>query len=320
MTNTALRDTDGDSLADGEEILISRQYYPMTNNVRVTAVMRSDPTEKDSDGDGILDPDDCWESNPIWSEDNPADLRYKALNPLIPNTLESLYPDIKIHNNDSNPIRISIRDNNISLIANVSFCGEKATDFFPDSNITFSNLAKQGIENCWSTTVLGSEYDFVPGMLITISTTVVVVDRNSLNKTQIPVKIEDYGTPKCKILFNWSTENVGYEIDLFRQDNREVRTYEVFSYDRFMKIAAHEFGHALGIGDAYFKNESGLKIDDNAEMKSRDIMFYSGVNYVVANEVEMMLEAFDTNKWQIYAKKNPSDLISGVIRCPQVYI
>ena len=41
ITNTTLRDTDGDSLADGEEILISRQYIPMTSNVRVSAIMRS---------------------------------------------------------------------------------------------------------------------------------------------------------------------------------------------------------------------------------------------------------------------------------------
>ena len=62
MTNTTLRDTDGDSLADGEEILISRQYIPMTNNVRVTAIMRSDPRDENSDGDGIID---CKDKVPL---------------------------------------------------------------------------------------------------------------------------------------------------------------------------------------------------------------------------------------------------------------
>ena len=58
MTSTEIQDTDGDTLKDGEEIIIRKEYIPLTNQVRVRAIMLSDPRDEDTDHDGIEDHDD----------------------------------------------------------------------------------------------------------------------------------------------------------------------------------------------------------------------------------------------------------------------
>ena len=70
-------DFDGDGLKNGDEVsvLVEKPYN------RPYLWVKSFPDSEDSDGDGILDIDDKW-SDRIWSESNPSDLRYKALNPM----------------------------------------------------------------------------------------------------------------------------------------------------------------------------------------------------------------------------------------------
>ena len=51
-------DTDGDDLKDGEEVKVKYEYSKDRKKVRVKGYMISDPTIKDSDGDGDLDKDD----------------------------------------------------------------------------------------------------------------------------------------------------------------------------------------------------------------------------------------------------------------------
>ena len=55
MTSPNIQDTDGDTLKDGDEIIIRKEHIPLTNNVRVYAKMLSDPREPDTDGDGYID-------------------------------------------------------------------------------------------------------------------------------------------------------------------------------------------------------------------------------------------------------------------------
>lgn len=65
-----------------------------------------------------------------------------------------------------------------------------------------------------------------------------------------------------------------------------------------MWVASHEFGHILGLGDAYKTPISGdTKVTD--EVSSTDIMrsFWGTVS---ANDVKMILEAYKTNKWQTF--------------------
>ena len=55
VTSPNIQDTDGDTLKDGEEIIIYKEYIPIKNKVLVRAMMLSDPRTRDTDGDGISD-------------------------------------------------------------------------------------------------------------------------------------------------------------------------------------------------------------------------------------------------------------------------
>lgn len=314
----AEKHSDDDGLTDGEEVFLKK--FEFDGKVAIIGKLISDPTRRDTDGDGILDCDDRW-NDEIWSESNPADLRYKALDPLIPNTLETLYPDINEYNYSNNATIIKIKDNNIYINTQIRF--NNGDEIFPDKNLTYGQVTKEGIEQCWTTELDGSEYDFVKGMKIKITTEADVVQNESSNRKHIDINIStSSGTPhtKTSLFTSWSTDNVG-NIWLYHQDNREEKNYQVYDYDNFKRIAAHEFGHTLGIGDAYFKNEDegGRKLTSNNEIQTGNIMFESGKNHVSCNEVELMLEAFVTNEWQAYSKKKSSDIISSVIRCRQKY-
>ena len=97
-------------------------------------------------------------------------------------------------------------------------------------------------------------------------------------------------------------------------------TLENFEYAR--AVARHEFGHVLGIGDLYKDTEIGLQGVD--ETKYKDIeKYYIGNNMfdmvmcnagnVRDNDIEMVLLAFKTNKFQNYQKMKKSDKISEAL-------
>lgn len=80
---------------------------------------------------------------------------------------------------------------------------------------------------------------------------------------------------------------------------------------------AHEFGHVLGLGDAY--TNGGAPVND--EIKGGgwlvgDIMRSNGP--VRSNNIEMVLEAFKMNKYQMFPNEatSPND-VSKVIRLPK---
>ena len=97
-------------------------------------------------------------------------------------------------------------------------------------------------------------------------------------------------------------------------------TLEDFEYARV--VARHEFGHILGIGDLYQDTEIGLQGVD--ETKYIDIeKYYIGDNVfdmvmcnagtVRDNDIEMVLLAFQTNKFQNYQKMKKNDKISEAL-------
>ena len=97
-------------------------------------------------------------------------------------------------------------------------------------------------------------------------------------------------------------------------------TLEDFNYAR--AVARHEFGHVLGIGDLYQDTEIGLQGVD--ETKYKDIeKYYIGNNMfdmvmcnagmVRDNDIEMLLIAFQTNKFQNYQKMKKNDKVSEAL-------
>lgn len=82
---------------------------------------------------------------------------------------------------------------------------------------------------------------------------------------------------------------------------------------------AHELGHALGLADAYPNANGGKTLKDNAEIENGEtgtIMWDNGT--VSSNDIEMVLEAFKTNK-EPYYMNYKGHKKSGVIRVKQKF-
>lgn len=117
--------------------------------------------------------------------------------------------------------------------------------------------------------------------------------------------------------FGFNDWNIGdsVTIDLFtkmRYKNVKYKTeYDYTTRDKssFQELAAHEFGHALGLGDAYgepgYRNSAPLsyKLPDNTIVKvpNNDIM-RSG-DEIYDNDIRIVLEAFMTNEVQNFPQK-----------------
>ena len=329
-------DTDGDGLKDGEEI--SSQYKLFSGPslgfleipYNIYFSMKSNPNMSDSDGDGISDKDDRWNTD-IWSENNPSDLRYKRLDPMQKNTLETLYPDINNYNNSNNANYITIEDNTIYITSRILFTGD-AYSYFPNSNMTYAEVIEEGIESRWTSTLYGSDYDFVKGMKINVVTDVVPVEciDNRKYMTLEVINSSD-GIPNTQFYPKWSTYNVG-KISMYKKDERNQDEY---NYQNYQSTIAHEFGHTLGIGDAYLKNDYGKKLDTNGEISpgkfwgiDGNIMYHNGIVY--ANDIEMVLEAYTNNCYQYYLDRTEEysflnfaithkENKSNVIRLPQYF-
>ena len=356
-------DTDGDGLKDGEEILSQYKLFSgpslgfLETSYNIYFSMKSNPTMSDSDGDGISDKNDKWNPD-IWSESNPSDLRYKVLNPMNKNTLESLYPELKqSHNSNINPVYISIKDNTITIDAHITLKGA-VYNRLKNTSKTYGELVKEGIEELWSGNYIGTKYDFVDGLefKVIVNTHIKYPDKyyyERLNQKSTIINIDDTNPqnyskkyPIDNILTGnisdvkdyisfashsspWATSSQS-EVTLYKLYSKAqtIRTvdsifggtvnffYEYaneYSVTEFKGVVAHEFGHVMGVGDAYLKNSNGYQLKYNDEMLSGDIM-YSNAR-VNCNDIELVLEAYSKNQWQNYSENN----ISSVIRYPQEY-
>ncbi len=297
----------------------------------------SDPTNLDGDGDGIEDKDEFK-----W---NGLDPRYAHNSPLKKDTVETLYPQLSLSlqdgtNSVDNPVYLYIEDNNIKIVANVFFTGsyDKLVPQAKANGMTMKDAFKEGIKNYWSGTNLGNYYDFMKGMTINVS---VVICGTADKKGAISVYFSDrcnwlipsYVTCNDYIVAGglWTTKRVKtvyinpctnlYHLlsPSFCEDcykyAETIRTHGGDALLYFEYSCAHEFGHVLGLWDAYGNDSSnnGYSIteNDNADkdkkefqnlniMRSRHEELKKGHDLVPSNEIEMMLQAFEYNNWQYY--------------------
>ena len=84
---------------------------------------------------------------------------------------------------------------------------------------------------------------------------------------------------------NWSITNRG-EISMYQGDGRTSPSHR-YSFDGFKWVAAHEFGHALGIGDARYVMDATFE----------SIMNVFGMS-TSPYDIVKMLEAAFQNTWQ----------------------
>ena len=100
--------------------------------------------------------------------------------------------------------------------------------------------------------------------------------------------------------------------------------------DVFIKVDAHEFGHAFGLKDMYASanDNNGYEPIANDELKynkntfglpeGNGIMMYNG--RAVTNDIEMIMLAFCENDCQYYVPHGKKQKMSKAIKCETLFI
>ena len=199
---------------------------------------------------------------------------------------------ISIKHSDSDPIHVTIRGNDVFIAAYVRFSGGTAD--------VWKRIA-EGIEKAWSGQFM------VFGMPIRLKTSVIYSgdgqdhlyaksqkwatikyqDKNCDSKDAYAVAYVNWFLSLPPSLM-WSTSNPG-TMYLFSKDHNG----KAIGSEGIKLIAAHEFGHWLGIGDAYDTKTGKENPDITSIMNSHFIP-------VSPSDVEKMLSAFSQNKWQTW--------------------
>jgi len=170
------------------------------------------------------------------------------------------------------PLTLKVSGNEIKISVTFRFVGSLKDVRYENQpyNKTYKSLFLDAIEQYWSGT-----FD-VYGYKATLSTTVKESDNSGINVHML----DSYGVSQAIISGGWHIGNYGY-IVMYRGDSRsDERSY--YNFAGFRYVAAHEFGHILGVDDIHNKGYK-KKIDS----------IYNEFGSPVHNcDVEMVLMAF----------------------------
>jgi len=208
-------------------------------------------------------------------------------------TLEAKYPHINSTSN-LNPIYMRIHDNTVTISVNINTSYSQQNN--PQSRqAKYSALVQEGITQHWS-----GKY-WMDGRWVTV-TTRIDTDKTRSGQKNLDVTIND--------TLGRASAGIGTPTTWNRSDPKTITLYSglaathpVNSDSEFKAIAAHEFGHTLGVSDAYKVANNGVWNRNAApitEVNARDLMrdvYTPGVGTTVF-VIRMALTAFNTNAFQ----------------------
>lgn len=177
------------------------------------------------------------------------------------------------------PLEVNVSNNTIKISVTFKFIGTLQDKRYNDRKFykTYKQLFLKGIEDYWGKDFTVFGYDVK-----------IKVDAKESKNNGIPVTMHDsYGKSVASLSFSPQVGMYG-GIDIFTGDHR---TNYFYSQDDFKYVAAHEFGHILGVDDIY-----------DTQYSSSVVSIFNEFNTPVKNvDVEMFLLAFVYNKIITYA-------------------
>jgi len=236
-------------------------------------------------------------------------------------TLQQMYGTLAEHTRGYEAVQARISGNTLTIHLYVNFQGAYNTKI---GDQTYAALAKKGLR-LWAGTYKGSQWDFKPGMSFTVKVNIHDIYKSAGRKPG-----QNYIDFVCKTSLDRSyvSQGVGYynrELMGTNQGAIPDKRYlcgsiimfsgisKRYTANQYIKTAAHEFGHVLGLGDLYNKGVAPTKeCPGGAKYDKGDIMGAHG--RVTANNIEMFLEAYKTNRYQAYVNSSLPEVKSRVIR------
>ncbi len=334
-------DVNGDNFVNIFDLTLMKQYIIENKSSLVGYCFFycvSDPMLTDSDRDGIMD------SNEIMNIT--TDSRYDNLNPMVADTVESLFPELtdsKGANQKNNAVYLDVNGNEVIIKTRILFDGdydkiavklikeEKQSQIIAErlgENFTYKDAVLDGIKQRWSGEYLGNIYDFYPGMVTNVSVEIDVLNskprESSVHYTKINC-VSEIGRSGTRYGRNI---NENKDITLYLRRESTPTDLEIVRYEGTI---AHEFGHTLLLSDAYPDTEDNRKYApvsseeiyyDNTGLNpgligSGEIMYVEG--NVLPNDIEMMLIGYSKGEWQRFVPSSAYP-ISEAIKEPQIYI
>lgn len=274
----------------------------MLSSVHVLPII-SDPTKKDSDGDNILDVDEIkWDG---------IDVRYKDIDPLHKDTIETLFPEIEStgYNNRANATYITVDDNNVVLHVKAYFEGDaevRAVDVLRSKYLstkyqretdailerlgeecTMKELILDSIKTRWEGAYEGNQHDFHNGLKINFSIDFVEDFNPEVGERSIRIELKNgkCGVSYCEYL-TWKTNSnrivfiytSSCDIDSHEnKDGTECSEYDEYHYSivEYAGTISHEFGHVFGLDDMY----ASANYTYGFEPLSNDEIIYNKYNF-----------------------------------------